>query len=856
MGELRNRIDNCMRILHGLILFCAMTHLLSDNAAFGQGTKADYARAATLNERFQGKVRNAEIRPRWMSDGTAFWYASDTGEGKRIFWRVMTATGKKEPMFDHARLAKSLTGTLKTLVTADALPIEALTFASDRKTIYFLAGGKFWQCHLTDYALSEINPKSATEAKELLLQAHAPGDNAVRSWHNGPPTVLLFVNQSGAEVFLYWVDGDGARHSYGSIKAGESRRMTSYSGHAFLAIGSDQKEIAGFVAEDDFKIAVIPAKHVEAAPTPPSTSSGSTGRAPDGKKTAFLRDRNLYCREEATGKETRLTTDGATENYYEEPLFWSPDSKKLVAFRTIPEQEHKVYMVDSSPADQTQPKLKTIDYLKPGDRIAQSKPHLFSVSEGEEIPVSDALFPTPWERDDIRWAPDSSQFTFLYNQRGHQIVRLISVDATTGKVRTIAEEVSKTFVDYANKIHRDFLDATGEVVWMSERDGWNHLYLIDTKTGQVKNQITRGSWVVHSVDRIDAKTRQIWFRAGGVNPAQDPYYIHYCRVNFDGSGFVDLTPGDGTHQAIFSPDGKYLTDTYSRVDMPPVTELRRASDGKLLTEIERADASALTAAGWTTPERFVARGRDGKTDIYGIILRPSNFDPAKKYPIVEEIYAGPHGQHVPKSFATIQGGQVMAELGFIVVRIDGMGTNWRSKAFHDVCWKNLADAGFPDRILWIKAAAAKYPQMDITRGVGIYGGSAGGQNAMRALLDHNDFYTVAVADCGCHDNQMDKIWWNELWMGWPVDESYKKSSNVTDAHKLQGKLLLIVGELDTNVDPASTMQVANALIKADKDFDLLVIPGANHGAAGTPYGRRRQQDFLVRHLLGVEPRAK
>jgi dipeptidyl aminopeptidase/acylaminoacyl peptidase len=248
------------------------------------------------------------------------------------------------------------------------------------------------------------------------------------------------------------------------------------------------------------------------------------------------------------------------------------------------------------------------------------------------------------------------------------------------------------------------------------------------------------------------------------------------------------------------------------------------------------------------PEPFAAKGRDGKTDIFGVIYRPSHFSPKKKYPVVEAIYAGPHGQFVPKDFGAFHGPQRLAELGFIVVQIDGMGTNWRSKAFHDVCWKNLKDAGFPDRIAWMQAAAIKYPFMDLFR-VGIYGGSAGGQNAMRAVLDHADFYKAAAADCGCHDNRMDKVWWNEAWMGWPVDESYAKNSNVTDAHKLGGKLLLTVGMLDRNVDPSSTMQVVDALIKADKDFEFIAFPSGGHGAGGSPYGTRRREEFFVQHLL-------
>jgi dipeptidyl aminopeptidase/acylaminoacyl peptidase len=351
---------------------------------------------------------------------------------------------------------------------------------------------------------------------------------------------------------------------------------------------------------------------------------------------------------------------------------------------------------------------------------------------------------------------------------------------------------------------------------------------------------------------VDEQNRQIWFEAGGIRPDQDPYYIHLCRVNFDGSGLVVLTEGDGTHKVEFSPDRRFFLDQWSRVDQPPITELREAREGKLIRELESADWNELLKTGWPPPERFAAKGRDGETDIYGIIIRPSNFDPARKYPVIEKIYAGPHGAFVPKSFGLQAREHALAELGFIVVQIDGMGTSYRSKAFHDVCWKNLGDSGFPDRILWMKAAAAKYPEMDISR-VGIYGGSAGGQSALRALLAYGDFYKVAAADCGCHDNRMDKIWWNELWMSWPIGPEYEEQSNVTQAHNLHGKLLLTVAELDRNVDPASTMQVVNALIKADKDFDLLVVPGRGHGVGETPYANRRRMDFFVRHLLGVEP---
>jgi dipeptidyl aminopeptidase/acylaminoacyl peptidase len=575
--------------------------------------------------------------------------------------------------------------------------------------------------------------------------------------------------------------------------------------------------------------------------------------SPDGKWEAFVKDHKLFVRDKASSEEFALGDEGTEDDVYQERFYWSPDSTKLVAIRRKRGDVRKVYLIESSPKDQLQPKLQSYDYLKPGDDIPLSKPQLFDVVDRTHIPVSDQLFPNPWRISEVRWQKDSQRFTFLYNQRGHQLLRIVAVDGQTGEAGTILNEESKTFIDYAYKQFAHHVASSNELIWMSERDGWNHLYLYDGISGSVKNQITRGPWVVRGVDRVDEEKREIWFRASGVYPEQDPYFIHYCRVKFDGTGFLVLTAGNGTHRLQPSPDRKFFVDTYSRVDMPPVHELRRSEDGLLVCKLERADISALLATGWRKPERFVAKGRDGKTDIYGVIWRPTNFDPARKYPVIEDIYAGPHGSFVPKSFSAYSKRMSLAELGFVVVKIDGMGTSNRSKVFHDVCWKNVGDSGFPDRILWIKAVANKYPYVDITR-VGIYGGSAGGQSSTRALLAHGDFYHVAVSDCGCHDNRMDKIWWNELWMGWPLGDHYKEQSNVTQAHRLEGKLLLIVGELDRNVDPASTMQVVDALIKADKDFDMLVVPGGGHGIAESTYGTRRRRDFFVRHLLGAEPR--
>jgi dipeptidyl aminopeptidase/acylaminoacyl peptidase len=345
----------------------------------------------------------------------------------------------------------------------------------------------------------------------------------------------------------------------------------------------------------------------------------------------------------------------------------------------------------------------------------------------------------------------------------------------------------------------------------------------------------------------------VWFTAVGIHPGQDPYHRHLARVSLDGGGATPLTTADATHEWTFSPDGSLFLDRFSRVDLPWVTELRRSADGGLVAELGRDDAADLLAAGFRPPERFVSPGRDGRTDIHGIIIRPTavTAGAGPRYPVIEDIYAGPQDHHVPKAWGFSARQRALAELGFVVVKIDGMGTNWRGKAFHDVCFRNLADAGLPDRIAWIRAAAATRPEMDLER-VGIFGGSAGGQNALAALLHHGDFYDAAAADCGCHDNRLDKIWWNEAWMGWPVGAEYAANSNVTHAAKLRGKLLLTVGELDTNVDPSSTLQVARALIEAGRDFDFIVVPGGGHGVGETPYLVRRRQDFFLRALHGSD----
>ena len=531
-----------------------------------------------------------------------------------------------------------------------------------------------------------------------------------------------------------------------------------------------------------------------------------------------------------------------------------PGGERIVAFKLFPGDRRTMYLLDSAPSQyNSRAVLRERFYDQPGDKLDTYETWVIDPATGAESRLDVEPFVTgglPWAgAPRVQWWKDGSRALLRYMVRGYQQYKVLELDPVTATVKTLIDEKEKTFVN-SGKLIFQTVPGTNEIVWRSERDRWGHLYLLDGNTGAVKSQITKGPWVVRSIVDLDEETRQVTFTANGREPG-DPYHIHHYRVNFDGTGLVRLTEGNGNHLVVYSPGRRYLVDTFSRADMAPEHTLRRCDTGALVMELEKADVTRLKDVGVRLPEVFVAKGRDGETDIWGMIVRPSHWTRDKKYPVIENIYAGPHDSHVPKNFMNYSSMHALAELGFIVVQIDGMGTDNRGKDFHDVCWQNLKDAGFPDRIAWMKAAAAKDPTMDISR-VGIYGTSAGGQNSTGAVLFHPEFYKVAVSSCGCHDNRMDKYWWNEQWMGYPVGDHYSASSNIDNAAKLQGDLLLMVGELDTNVPPESTYRLVDALIAARKEFEFVMLPGSDHTGGGF-FGERKRRDFFVRHLLGVEP---
>jgi dipeptidyl aminopeptidase/acylaminoacyl peptidase len=733
------------------------------------------------------RVYKAQVEAHWFAQETKFWYCNELPAGQREFIVVDAERGTRQAAFDHAQLAAALSRAADRPIDAERLPIDQLKFSDDLATVRFRAFERYWQCDLRHYHAQPVNRPQ---------QSYAPPQ------HTSAPAAAEDPSADTDNPF------------FDPLAALTAQTTADISASLLQPARPDDRPI----------------------------------RSPNGLWTAHIRQANIILRH-AQGQEIPLTRDGQAGRAYG-LLHWSPDSSRLVAFRIEPGDRKEVYLIESSPPGGGRARLHTRPYLLPGDHYPRYELHLFDVDNVREIPVRTDVLDFGFPR--LRWSREGQRFSYQQVDRGHQRFRLVEVNARTGQVRHLIDERAATFIWTAHTESLgmplvSWLNNTEELIYASEKSGWRHLYLINALTGEQTAAITQGEYVVRGIDYIDEQRRELWFHASGRHPDQDPYFIHYYRVRFDGTGLTSLTAGNGTHTVRFSPSRRYLIDTYSRVDLPPITELRRTSDGALVCRLEQADISELVASNWQPLEPFVAKGRDGRTDIYGVIARPRGFDPRKKYPVIEAIYAGPQGAFVPKAFSAHSRYRMLTDLGYVVVQIDGMGTAFRSKAFHDVCWKNLKDAGFPDRILWHKAAAARYPWYDIARGVGIYGTSAGGQNALAALLFHGDFYTVAVAACGCHDNRLDKASWNEQWMGYPVGPHYAACSNVDNAHRLKGRLLLIVGEMDTNVPPENTYRVVDALIRANKDFDLLVIPGMGHSDGGT-YGRRRLQDFFLRHL--------
>lgn len=602
--------------------------------------------------------------------------------------------------------------------------------------------------------------------------------------------------------------------------------------------------------------------------------------SPDKAKAAFIRDFNLWVRDVATGKEAQLTRDGVKDYGYATDnagwkqsgnpiLVWSPDSKKIATFQQDQRETGEMYLV---PVTNGHPKLTAWKYPLVGDADVTTIERVIVDLERKKVirlkmppdqhrsTLCDDLVcrGTAWE--DVQWSPDASHLAFVSTSRDHKQEWLRIADAKTGDVREVMTETAPKFFESGNgRVNWKYLPQSNEILWFSERDNWGQLYLYDLATGKLKNQVTHGDGNVTQVLHVDEKRRLIYFLAVGKESGRDPYFSHFYSIGFDGGNMRLLTAENADHAVKVSPDGRYFVDAYSTATQARTTVVRR-SDGALAMEIAKQDISKLTAAGWTPPEPIVVKARDGQTDLYGFLFKPTNFDPTKKYPVVNHVYPGPQtGSCGSRQFEAARGDmQSLAELGFIVVCIDGMGTPWRSKSFHEAYYANLGDNTIPDQVSGMKDLAARYPWIDLDR-VGIYGHSGGGNATAAAMFHYSDFFKVGIAESGNHDNRDYEDDWAEKWAGLLVKNAgggsnYDSQANQNTAKNLKGHLLLAHGTMDDNVPPNNTLLVVDALIKANKDFDLLMIPNAAHGyGAASQYMTRRRWDYFVRYLAGAIP---
>ena len=604
--------------------------------------------------------------------------------------------------------------------------------------------------------------------------------------------------------------------------------------------------------------------------------------SPDKRSEAFVRDWNLWMRDVATGKETQLTIDGV-ENYgyatdnagwkhtNKAILVWSPDSKQIATFQQDQRKTGDMVIVGTNVGH---PRVEKWKYPLVGDKdVTMIERVIVDVASHKTLRLKmepdqhrstlcdDVSCGRDGGWDDVQWAPDASSLAFVSSSRDHKQAWFRVANVHTGEVRTVFDESVPTYYESGNgKVNWQYLPESHEVVWFSERNNWGNLYLYDLDSGKLKHAITTGEGNVTEVLKVDATSRTAWFRGVGREHGVDPYYQQFYKVSLDGGAATLLAPEPADHTVTLSPDGRLFADAYSTPTTAPVTVLRSVDDGHMVGSIAKADISRLLATGWKAPEPFTVKGRDGKTDIYGLMFKPSNFDPSKKYPIVDYIYPGPQtGSVGSRSFAAARvDHQALAELGFIVVAMDGMGTPWRSKAFHDAYFGNIGDNTLPDQVAGLKELGKRNAWIDMDR-VGIWGHSGGGNATVTAMFRHADLFKVGIAESGNHDNRNYEDDWAEKWQGLLTTDkdgksNYDDQANQNHAEGLKGHLLLAHGTMDDNVPPYETLLVVDALIKANKDFDLLLIPNARHGyGAASNYMMRKRWDYFVRNLAGETP---
>jgi len=721
---------------------------------------------------------------------------------ERMWYRVTTpegsefilvdpARGTREPAFDHAKLAAALSKATGSSYDAAHLPFQTISLSSDSQSVSVTVGSEHWKCD--------------RQGNACAVDSNPEPDTAAGGRGRGGR-------------------GGGGRGGRGG-------------------------------------------------------AAGGGAQSPDGKLTVSIRDNNLWVRD-SSGKETQITTDGVKDFGYatdnagwqssDRPIVvWSPDSKKIATFQQDQRGVGEMYLVNTAVGH---PTLRAWKYPLPGDAVITTIQRvIIDVAAAKVIRLQ---MPADQHRStlcdditcgggpDIQWNADGTQLAFVSTSRDHKEETLRIADAATGAVHDVLHERVATFFESGNgRINWHFMPASNEFIWFSERDNWGQLYLYDLNgMNKLKNQITTGEGNVTQIVKVDEQARVIYFLGVGKEKGRDPYFIHFYRVDFDGKNQKLLTPDDGNHGVALSPSGKYFVDTYSKPDVPPTIALRDI-DGKLVTPLEKADISKLLATGWKPPQPITVKARDGVTDVYGLMFKPSNLDPTKKYPIINHIYPGPQtGSVGSRNFSAARGDcQALAELGFIVVEIDGMGTPWRSKKFHEKYFGDMGDNTLPDQVAGMKDLAKRYSWIDIDR-VGIYGHSGGGYATAGAMFHYPDFFKVGISESGNHDNRDYEDDWAEKWQGLvektPDGKSnYDSQANQNFAKNLKGHLMLAHGTADNNVPINNTLLVVAELIKANKDFDLVLFPNRPHGY-GQPdsnYMMRKRWDYFVRWLLGTEP---
>ncbi|QOT00392.1 DPP IV N-terminal domain-containing protein [Brevibacterium sp. JNUCC-42] len=760
-------------------------------------THEHYARAEKLLSTNTSKyVFNSRVEPNWLGQTNKFWYLRDLRKGEergKQFLLVDPELRTCKPAFDHKRLSLALSEVLGQTCDPDNLPFNQFKYVNKENSITFQIETAQWTCDLEEYLCKKVKIVETPDAKGELL-------------------------------------------------------------------------------------------------------------SPDGCWAAFTKDYNLFVRSVVTEKILQLTEDGQPYYDYGSPVqseitlltnqlnrqkpsptvIWSPDSKKLLTHRMDQRLVRELYLVQSVlTVEELRPVPHTYRYSMPGDKhIAQAELVICDIEKRTIVPLNTEPLPihsnsplTPGLQL-AGWSKASDQVYFVRIARDYKSAQFVVADVKNGSTRTPLEEKTDTFLDFdifhigdiapgqgmCNPNIRLLNDAKS-FIWHSERDGWSHLYLYDSYTGKLKNRITSGPWVVRRLLELDEQNGFIYFTAGGREIARDPYYQHLYRVRLDGTELTLLTPENAEHIISFSPDLKYFVDTYSRIDLPPISILR-AADGRLIRELEQADVEMLLELGYQMPERITVKARDGITDLYGIMVCPAKFDSARKYPMIDYVYGGPQRINTPKIFCgealmggldLLGGAQQFAQLGFVTIILDGLGTPYRHKAFHDVTYGKLEEAaGLADHVTGIRQLAKRYPFIDLDR-IGVWGLSGGGYASTRAILLYPDFYKVAVSVSGNHDQRIYMSLWGERYQGEYDLELYRKQDNTTLVDNLKGNLLLVHGEVDDNVHPGHTFRMVDALIKANKDFDLLIMPNRKHSFSLHPYFIRKKWNYFVKHLMGMEP---